>query len=330
MQGLAARARHAIVAAALAGVAGAGAGCAPADTGSADEVGALAAAQPHSVDLRPAVVPRDFVVTPFGYFHPSCVVHVAQGERTDEQGIVPADGRRRAVPSCAHSSFDRLGRELRPDQPRGHAAQAFNPAAGFSGWMADANIVHNMSFLSSNWTVPRAPQVSSDQVIYLFPGVQPVATNSHILQPVLEWHNGQWTVAPWDCCRAGTVFHGDTVNVSSGDRISGYVAANVCTNPSNCTVNATIGINVDGGFATSMDTSSNNEVLNWIFGGVLETYNIDDCNKLPPTHTVSFTDVSVFDSSSNSWLKPTWRNVQETTTCVSSVTSSSNTVTINW
>src|SRR5215469_5147528 len=36
---------------------------------------------------RPLGVPDNYVVTPFGYFHPSCVRHVAEGE------VVLADGR---------------------------------------------------------------------------------------------------------------------------------------------------------------------------------------------------------------------------------------------
>ena len=29
---------------------------------------------------RPPQVPEEYIVTPFGYFHPSCVVHLAEGE----------------------------------------------------------------------------------------------------------------------------------------------------------------------------------------------------------------------------------------------------------
>ncbi len=36
---------------------------------------------------RPASVPSDYVITPFGYFHPSCVREIKEGE------TVLADGR---------------------------------------------------------------------------------------------------------------------------------------------------------------------------------------------------------------------------------------------
>src|ERR1700726_121067 len=43
-------------------------------------VAGLAEAQAPAGPKRPAAVPADFVVTPFGYFHPSCVNHLAKGD----------------------------------------------------------------------------------------------------------------------------------------------------------------------------------------------------------------------------------------------------------
>jgi len=41
---------------------------------------------------RPANVPAEYVVTPFGYMHPSCVVHVRKGERVGQNLLHHADG----------------------------------------------------------------------------------------------------------------------------------------------------------------------------------------------------------------------------------------------
>ena len=43
---------------------------------------------------RPATVPADYVITPFGYFHPSCIKHLAKGDvvRQDENAIGHANG----------------------------------------------------------------------------------------------------------------------------------------------------------------------------------------------------------------------------------------------
>ena len=40
----------------------------------------MARAQAPAGPNRPPLVPEEYVVTPFGYFHPSCVVHLAEGE----------------------------------------------------------------------------------------------------------------------------------------------------------------------------------------------------------------------------------------------------------
>jgi len=47
---------------------------------------------------RPAAVPPDYVVTPFGYFHPSCAVQLAEGDRLEPD---------------QHSCLDRIVARLR-------------------------------------------------------------------------------------------------------------------------------------------------------------------------------------------------------------------------
>src|SRR5882762_1921852 len=49
---------------------------------------------------RPANVPAEYVVTPFGYMHPSCVVHVRQGERVGQNMLHRSDGTVENVPAC--------------------------------------------------------------------------------------------------------------------------------------------------------------------------------------------------------------------------------------
>jgi hypothetical protein len=42
---------------------------------------AVAQAQAPAGPNRPASVPQGYVITPFGYFHPSCINHLAQRDR---------------------------------------------------------------------------------------------------------------------------------------------------------------------------------------------------------------------------------------------------------
>src|ERR1700683_275167 len=72
---------------------------------------------------RPAQVPEDYVVTPFGYFHPSCVVHLAKGEELLEGGqmVQKADGTIYDVPVCEYPHYtargDMFGAESPIDPP---------------------------------------------------------------------------------------------------------------------------------------------------------------------------------------------------------------------
>ena len=59
-------------------------------------VAGLTAAQAQTAagQKRPATVPADYFNTPFGYFHPSCVTHLAKGDvvRKDESAIRHTNG----------------------------------------------------------------------------------------------------------------------------------------------------------------------------------------------------------------------------------------------
>ena len=49
---------------------------------------------------RPANVPPEYIVTPFGYMHPSCVVHVRQGEKVGQDMLLRhSDGTTEDIPA---------------------------------------------------------------------------------------------------------------------------------------------------------------------------------------------------------------------------------------
>jgi len=60
---------------------------------------------------RPAAVPAEYVVTPFGYFHPSCVQHLAKGDvlRQDENTVERADGTFQNIYECAYPHYEADG-----------------------------------------------------------------------------------------------------------------------------------------------------------------------------------------------------------------------------
>src|ERR1700686_327121 len=77
-------------------------------------VAGLAEAQAPAGPKRPAAVPADFVVTPFGYFHPSCVNHLAKGDVLwqDESAIQRANGTYENIQECAYPHFEADGTKV--------------------------------------------------------------------------------------------------------------------------------------------------------------------------------------------------------------------------
>ena len=67
---------------------------------------------------RPAVVPAHYVITPFGYFDPSCVKHLAKGDvlRKDEKTIEHANGTRDNTPVCAFAHYTADGEKIIGDE----------------------------------------------------------------------------------------------------------------------------------------------------------------------------------------------------------------------
>src|SRR5262249_22136926 len=76
------------------------------DTG-VTENDALASVRPRT---RPKSAPADYVATPNGFFHPSCIASVHPDEREVNGVIVRADGSTRKLDACAYPRFDVTGR----------------------------------------------------------------------------------------------------------------------------------------------------------------------------------------------------------------------------
>lgn len=274
---------------------------------------------------RPGSVPEGYVVTPFGYFDSSCVVRLAKGERMlasgriqHANGLVDATAR-----TCSKPAFTRDGYQM-TRQARGnasgqnYAAPATSPE--ITGWVENAAVVEDLpnSFgaLIARWNVPAQPARNDGQVIYLFPGLEDINNPStSILQPVLAWYQGQWTITSWNCCISGVVAASNSVNVSPGDEIFGSVTNN-CPGQAICATWNVLSLDMSTGQGTILEnTPSEGQLFNWGFGGVLETYSVIACKDLPRDRRISFEEIQLFDQN----LDPV-RHVQWTTAANSSET----------
>ena len=249
-------------------------------------VGGLTVAQAQTAaPVRPAVVPADFTITPFGYFHPSCIQHLAEGDevRRDEALIRHTNGTATNIQACAYPHYKADGVKVVGDDP-----PVEQPNISHS-WIVSESVTDTTSygFLTAEWTVPPAPASNDGQTIFYFPGLEQSSKVVTILQPVLGWNNdfrpsAVWSIASWNCCVTGTVQEATPQHANPGDTILGYMYATCSTLVVKCaTWNIITQDLQSGNFSQLTNTSNFNQAFNWAFGGVLEVYGVKQCSDYP-------------------------------------------------
>lgn len=266
-----------------------------------------------STGNRPASVPGDYVPTPFGWFHPSCVVALDNDEVLDGgRGVIARrNGQTRTVPPCTRPRYDRHGRFLELEQT---SSPAQTPT--INGWLGSLQTVTTggVNWVEARWTVPDAPALGG-ATVYFFPGIEPLSSPFHIVQPVLGYnHYGStvwntWTIASWDCCvLGGNASHSPLISVYPGQAIFGIMTGSNCDAAGVCDT-WTITTSPPSGTSTTFTTTGNTQPLNWVFAGVLETYNVSSCTQLPTSNSLTFTSVTVQAMNPLRRLSPQWNPV---------------------
>lgn len=260
---------------------------------------------------RPAGVPQDFVITPFGYYHPSCVNHLAKGDvlRQDEKMIQRANGTNQNIPQCAYPHYRADGQKVIGDE------QAPNTPNISHAWVEYASITTTGAYgqIYGEWDVPPSPTTNDGQTVYLFNGLEDINDVVTIIQPVLGWNSdyaGAWSIAAWNCCVNGGVNEATPAHANPGDHLEGYVFMNCSVGTKVCSSWDIVVLDTENGaFSELLDTSNYGQQFNWAFGGVLEVYNIAQCTDYPPADYaggIGFTNQSVLNASFVS-LTPNWK-----------------------
>jgi hypothetical protein len=293
-------------------------------------------------NMRPQNVPLDYVITPNGFFAASCVHAVRQGEKVHADGSIEAiDGSIRKPATCTQPHFTQSGVRIEANGSMSSRASKNPPASSYSGWMLDADYVSssNVGSISANWVVPSNPSKTTNQVDYFFPGLEQNDSNpDSILQPVLGYNAfsgsgiSAWTLSSWNCCYAGSTYYSGPVNTAAGHEIYGIVTS-TCTSTSTSSTCATITSTDETSGATTTFTTSPYGALTWVFGGVLEAYNISNCDLLPASGTVSYTSIVVKNMSGTTLSNP-WSNDNiigsSKPQCSYGVSSTNSTVTLKY
>lgn len=246
---------------------------------------------------------RDLVMTPGG-LRPRSMIH-----------FVEPGHALRMVEREMHEIDLRTGRVVRVHKLNLPTGQA--PALG-SGWITYAywnnGTGNSISSFRTTWIVPPEPSTKSNQLIYLFNGIQNYGANYGILQPVLQWGASggglgggkYWSVANWYVTSGGDAFHSQHVQVNVGDALTGVMTR---TGQSGGTFSYTS--NFDGVANVSLSVQNIAELL-WC-NETLEVYGLNDCDEYPDTLYTAFRKIEI--KTGNTTPAVNWTPVDKVTDC---------------
>jgi hypothetical protein len=249
----------------------------------------------------PHGVPSGYVVTPNGFFHPSCVHRIEADETLQAGGrVVRDDGSERRTAPCAYPHYAADGTRLALDAvPPLPAATAGTPPPVINGWVAYGHYflppAKAAGYIRANMSVPDPPTVHAGQVDYFFPGLEDAENVITIVQPVLGWNafndNG-WTIASWNCCQNGETWHSSPVTVQPNVTLEGIVSGTSC-HDAICDNWKIVTRDITNDHDTTLNTSGYGQVFDWVFGAVLEVYGVSQCSHLPATGSEEFSGILV-------------------------------------
>jgi len=225
----------------------------------------------------------DYVRTPGGLVHKTCVHHVGHGAEVthNEDGTISVsrpDGIRHHILPCAHPRL---------------------PAVDGDGWQVFAvyDAGNTLASYNGTWNVPSAPPSYANQLLYTFTGLQNsfgLVSGVDIIQPVLQYGPGPagggayWGVASWYVTSTNVALHSTLVEVDAGDAIFGTM---VKPDPSGMKW-------IIQAYDTKAKTNST-LIVNKQLGKIepyafvtLEVYDVTDCTQYP-TDPLAYTGLAI-------------------------------------
>ena len=264
---------------------------------------------------RPLNVPLEYVITPFGYFHPSCVLLLEEDNTLLADGRVQrVDGTVVASHACDYPHYTQSGAIV----PADAKANDISPLA-INGWLESVSATTRTAYgkISATWPVPPSPTSDDGQCLYFFPGFEDINNVISIVQPVLQWGSGCyisggafWLIASWNCCVNGDTWHSTPLDVSVGDKILGTIAPNCKKGKKYCPTWNIVSKDVTTGKKTTLaKTPAHTQIWNWAFGAVSEDYGVVQCSDFPNNSKLTFT-VKLYDQNWNLIGNPSWQGKQ--------------------
>lgn len=274
----------------------------------------------------PTSVPRDYVVTPMGYFPSECVHEIKHDEKLLKNARVQrADGSVWQEPSCQRPHYTREGLRVETTQQNAssdalHALHHKANPSSSGGYYAEVSYINGTTgtrTLSATWTVPAEPTRVRGQVVFIFPGLVEYDPEDTIMQPVLSWANfgeNVWQFVSWNCCgsdSSGLVNYSTPINVSVGDSLYGLMSQNCPVGSSSCDSWNIVSQDVTTGQSSTLVTSdagvtpTHGQVYNWIVGAALEAYGVTRCDEFPADGSIELSNIKAYDAN-NKLITPVW------------------------
>lgn len=302
----------------------------------------------------PGAVPKDYLITPMGYFPAECVHEIKPTDKMiSTLRVQHADGSVSTQAACTSPHFTRQGeridslQQMRANTKARMVASQLAATGGHSkaqpasngGYYAEVSYINGNTGtreLDASFKVPKAPTAVNGQVIFLFPGLVQTDPEETILQPVLSWDNfgeARWQYVSWNCCGAdgsGTVNYSTPINVNVGDQLYGQMSSNCPVGSSTCSSYSIISKDVTTNESSTLDTGDSGvtgttgQVDNWIVGAALEAYGVTNCQEFPASGSEKFSQIRALDPYGK-LIQPVWSD-----TNASLVDTPDCNVTTNW
>jgi len=263
---------------------------------------------------RPPNVPEEYVITPFGYFHPSCVLLLPEGNTLLADGRVQhPDGTIESAQVCNYPHYTQSGAIVAADLKAGEV----NPLQ-INGWLEFVSVTTSSSYykIKATWVVPPSPTSNDGQCDYFFPGFEDSSNVISIVQPVLQWGESctgggaYWRIASWNCCLNGTTDYSPFLDVNVGDTIQGTISPTCKPGNNYCATWNVVSKDVTTGKKTTLaKTPADGQIWNWAFGAVSEDYGVVQCSDFPNNSGLTFT-VHLYDQNGNLITNPNWQGTQ--------------------
>lgn len=179
----------------------------------------------------------------------------------------------------------------------------------FSSWYNNSN--KPITYFSTSWIVPSPPTTNSDQVIFLFNGLEPTSRSS-ILQPVLQWGisaaggGNYWAITNWYVWISGDSiggFYGTLSKVIPGTSLQGVMKL---TFDSNNTFSYNSSFT---GYSSGPELQVNNAPQFNLAFETLEAYGITKTTDYSSDEKIKMSDIQIKVGNMNPSLTWTPKNV---------------------